>query len=111
MSDIASKATFVDACLAGDALPEDIADYIDAWHDGESALPVYEFLGLKREDYALYVEKPRSLRIILAAYRSNVPVMRLLRDEDEVRLAARTTDTISVRELREWLRMTGRIGR
>lgn len=104
-----SRASFVDACLAGDALPEDIADYVDAWHEGESKVPLHTFLGFAREDYALYVERPRYLRIILAAYREGIPVAKLVASENEVRLAARSTDAVSASEVRKWLRKKGHL--
>ena len=40
------KTSFVDACLAGDCDLDAIDDFIDAWHDGDSGMPLWQFLGV-----------------------------------------------------------------
>lgn len=35
---------------------DDIDDYIDSWHDGDSKLTLHEYLGLTWEQYKKYVE-------------------------------------------------------
>lgn len=34
-----------------------VSDMIDQWHDGKSDLMLHDFLGLTRDEYALFVEK------------------------------------------------------
>lgn len=36
---------------------ENIDDLIEKWHDGDSKLPLHEYLGLTFEEYAYFVEK------------------------------------------------------
>ena len=46
---------FIDACLAGDAILDDIEDYIDFWHDNETGVELYEFLGMTSGEYAKWI--------------------------------------------------------
>lgn len=32
--------------------PDKFDDYVDAWHDSDSALPLHEYLGMTQEEYA-----------------------------------------------------------
>ena len=38
------------------ATEENIDDLLDEWHESDSDLPVYEYLGISREKYAKWVE-------------------------------------------------------
>ena len=58
---------YIDAVLDGSALFTDIDDYIDRWHEHPGAESLHEYLGLTWDEYALWVEEPRSLRLIIAA--------------------------------------------
>ncbi|MDI6791768.1 MAG: hypothetical protein QME81_02710 [bacterium] len=61
--------TFVDLCLEGRVMLEQIDDFIDQWHDGDSEESLYEYLGLTRNEYAIFVENPNSLSSILMSRR------------------------------------------
>ena len=37
---------------------DDIDDLVDTWHAGGTGMPLHEFLGLTREEYAHWVEQP-----------------------------------------------------
>ena len=60
--------TFLDLVLAGDARQDDIDDFVDRWHDGDASCSLAEFLGMSADDYALWVEKPAALNLILQAH-------------------------------------------
>lgn len=60
------RQSFVDAVLAGDAMPDDIDDFIDAWHASSEDIGLAEFLGMTEEEYAVWVEKPDGLSFVLA---------------------------------------------
>ncbi len=62
-----SEDNFVDLCLGGEALAEEIDDFVDAWHEGGTGKPIYTSLGMTREEYGLWVEQPDSLDVILEA--------------------------------------------
>ena len=50
-------ATFVEALRSGDADYDDIDDYIDAWHEGDSPLPLHEFLGMTWHEFRVWAEE------------------------------------------------------
>ncbi len=106
-----STLRFVDACLAGDCLADEIDDFVDLWHEGESQEPLSEFLGLTPEEYALWVEKPESLEWILYARSTGRSIFSLLEEMDSAtpKIAARSLSPEDASELIEWLRRTRRI--
>jgi hypothetical protein len=59
--------SFMGKCLAGEASPSDIDDFVDQWHEGSGEGSLRAFLGFTKEEYALWVEQPQSLDIILFA--------------------------------------------
>lgn len=105
-----SEPNFIDACLAGDALLVEIDDYVDRWHEGNGfdvELPV--FLGFSEEEYSLWVERPSSLRWIIAARNRNKPLKAFLIEAGTAAVAARTADANEAKRLVQWLQATGRI--
>ena len=60
--------TFLELVLAGEVQREDIEDFIDQWHEGETACSLAEFLGLSDDEYALWVEQPTALELIIQAH-------------------------------------------
>lgn len=102
-----SRGTFVDLCLKGEAIAEDIDDFVDAWHEGGTGMPLSTFLGMTREEYALWVEKPASLNIILEARMRG----RRIGDYgvDDFRRAARADSEVAIQDLVEWLKQDGRL--
>jgi hypothetical protein len=103
--------TFIEACLVGEALISDVDDWVDRWHD-ENGAPdgnpqsISEFLGLNPKEYALWVERPESLRFALAARKGRFePVLGV----EDLALAARATNDGEAVGVMAWLRKTGRI--
>jgi len=111
MSETTTTKTFIEECLAGRARPEDIDDFVEAWHQDESDEPIDSFLGMTEDEYALWVEQPRALPFILYSHRCGVPLQRAIADASEMRMAARGATRESARELQAWLRRTGRVAK
>ena len=71
----APRTTFIDAALGGTVLDIDTAvdDAIEEWHrrdgrlDDGSQVPIHDWLGMTREEYARFLEHPAALRTILHA--------------------------------------------
>lgn len=107
--------TFVDACLAGDALALDIDDWVDRWHDDDvpdPTLSLDEFLGFSSEEGQLWAEKPASLDFILNAHRHGVPVTEVVTqyEQADYTLAARSaSDTSAALDVFNWLVAQNRI--
>jgi hypothetical protein len=104
------RERFVELCLAGDVLMDEIDDYVHAWHTGDTKESIYDFLGMTREEYDLWVEQPRSLRLILAARERGIPLYEALERQEELEpVAARAADPEAAKVVLEWLRKTGRM--
>lgn len=87
-----------------------IDEEIDAWHEADTTVPLHEWLGLAPDEYQLYVEKPASIHIILAARRQDRSWRELFAANDTTSLiASRGATPAEVKELREWLKATGRL--
>lgn len=108
---MSKQRTFLDACLSGTAILSDVDDWVDRWHDsagapGGRSQSLAEFLGLNPEEYALWVERPESLRFILASRKGRIPQVSGV---NELALAARAANDAEAIGVMDWLRKTGRI--
>ncbi|MEW6237245.1 MAG: hypothetical protein AB1656_17820 [Candidatus Omnitrophota bacterium] len=71
--------TFIEKCLKGSALLDEIDDYIDAWREDESGEEeLYEFLGMTKEEYSLWVTDPDVLPFIVMARKQQVDIAHIL---------------------------------
>ena len=66
--------TFMEAALNGRTAWRDIDDWVDRWHEGHGARELSDYLGMTEDEYSLWVERPSSLRSIVAARRAGVTV-------------------------------------
>jgi len=66
--------TFIDKCLDGDALLDEIDDHIDAWHDESTSdeIELHTYLGMTWEEYSLWVDNSAILGSIINAKRKNI---------------------------------------
>lgn len=59
--------TVIDRMLAGEQLnPGALLDAVDEWHEGDSPLPLHEFLGFTWDEYVRWAVHPEQLQAILA---------------------------------------------
>lgn len=105
----AGPRTFVAAVLAGDAMPVDIDDYIDAWHDSSEDISLPDFLGLTDHEYALWVEQPDVLNFLLHSKKYHRSIEELMDISEAHLLAARSTASGTSESIVQWLQQTGRI--
>ena len=102
------KRSIVERFLAGEECDlSRIDDEVDAWHEADTTVPLHEWLGLTPDEYELYVEKPASIRIILAARHQNRSLKELLAANDATSLTGASVEEMT--ELRKWLKATGRL--
>jgi hypothetical protein len=105
-----SDTTLIDELLSGTAFLDDIDDWVARWHRAGSELPIWEHLGMTRDEYALWVEQPEALRFIVVAHERDEPVEDVISHYEERELAAaRAEDADQARTVAEWLRRTGRL--
>lgn len=103
------KKPFIDLCLEGAADLSEVDDYIESWHLSAEDIPIHEYLGMKQNEYAIWVEKPQAIRFILFSRRYDIPIKEAFTQMAELPLAARASDTEEIDGVLKWLKRTGRI--
>ncbi|CAN5492614.1 hypothetical protein BH09BAC4_BH09BAC4_15480 [soil metagenome] len=91
---------FIQKCLTGDALLDEIDDYVDKWHDGDSDVSLYVYLGMSLEEYAAWIESPDNLAYIVAAHKYNINYKDAI--GQAATMAARS-EAGKMPEIRNWL--------
>jgi hypothetical protein len=61
--------SFLKKCLRFEARPDEIDDYVDKWHDGNTGVEIYAFLGLTIYEYAEWVEQKVSIDEIVERHK------------------------------------------
>ena len=59
---IAKQPNFLDLVLKGRAQIDEIDDFVGKWHEGQSAADLSDSLGMRPEEYSLWLENPIMLR-------------------------------------------------
>ncbi len=98
-------SNFIIDCINGDALLSEVDDYIDSWHDSDSNMPLHEFLGMTKAEYALYVEDEKYLATIITARREKRDIKQIIKSQ--VAMAARSDNQAKSERLQRWLRNEG----
>lgn len=90
MSKPSRTDSFVDLCVRGEALVEEIDDFVERWHEGDEAGPLRQFLGMTAEEYNEWVVHPDVLPLIVAAHKLGLSLSRIMDlDGASYRMAAR----------------------
>lgn len=98
--------SFIDQVISGDALLEDIDDFVDEWHDGDSNISLNEFLGLSKDEYQAWILNEEVLPLIIKARVENRDALELIRS-DVYSMAARSQDPKQLGYLQKWLDQKG----
>lgn len=101
--------TFIDRCLAGEALLNDVDAFVKQWHEGSAENSLGSFLGMTDEEYEVWVERPESLQFILASRHFGCSLTECLRGDGGIAMAARAASAAEADQLVRWLKQTGRI--
>lgn len=103
-------ATFLDRYLNGEVLAEDIDYFVDIWHKKPANKEIYQFLGMSKEEYSLWLRDPDTLPVIARARRAGLPLESVLRATlEELPVVARSANAVKVKRLMCWLEESGRI--
>lgn len=100
-------SSFIEKCVLGEALLEEIDDFVGAWHSNDSALPLHEFLGMTKSEYSLWVADPDVLPLIITARKLKRNVADLLEGTGELSMAARADGPEKAKKLLAWLKSEG----
>lgn len=100
---------FVELCLAGNALLEEVDDFVDQWHEGSGDVSLRDFLGLSEAEYSLWMNDPDVLPYVIISRRQGKPFVDVVHDNyyESTRLAARSDQGTKIRHLKEWLQRQG----
>ena len=98
-------SNFISYCISGDALMSEIDDYISNWHEGNVEGELYDYLGMSKKEYALFVEDENYLGIIISAHKDSIDINLIIRDE--MAMAARSDNPAKSRRLQQWLEREG----
>jgi hypothetical protein len=101
------KFTFIELCLRGEALLDEIEDYVGEWHDnGGFDQELHEFLGMDEHEYALWMRDESVLPYIITARLQNKTLGEVLEEQDRLLIAARSQEG-DAGKLLKWLRQQG----
>ena len=99
---------FVDLCLGGDVLEDEVDDFVENWHEDEnSTQELHEYLGMSWEEYSVWATKPSILPFILSA-RKNGTTFDLEVNQERLALAARAESAQEAAKLEAWLKLIGK---
>ncbi len=102
--------SFIDLCLSGEVLEDEIDDFVDQWHDdeSESCPELHEYLGMSWEEYSLWATRPSILPFILAARKKGTHIDIEL-NQERMALAARAESVEEAKKMEAWLKLIGKI--
>ena len=105
----ASAKNFIELCLTGNALVDEVDDFVDRWHDSPGKLSLRDFLGMSEIEFSLWVNDPDVLPYVILSRREQRPFAQVVNDNyyGNARLAARSDQGKKIRILKDWLETHG----
>jgi len=101
--------SFIDLCLSGDVLEDEIDSFVDNWHeDDETTLELHDYLGMSWEEYSVWATRPSVLPFILSA-RNNGTSFDVELNQERLALAARAETAEEAQRMESWLKLIGKI--
>lgn len=98
-------SNFINDCISGNALIDEIDDYIDRWHEGNDTRSIIEFLGMTEKEYSLFLKSVDFLPYIIKAHRENRPIDIVI--SQSYAMAARSSDISKSEKIIQWLKQEG----
>src|SRR5437868_12859853 len=97
-------SSFIEQCLSREAEFDDIDDFIDRWHQDPQGKPLYEFLGMTRQEYALWVDECSVLPVIVSVRAQNKNLDQILEAVGHrLPMSAKAPGPGKTRNLIDWL--------
>jgi hypothetical protein len=69
-----STDTFIQLVLSGKLPADETDEFVAAWHASDDSRSLSDALGFSIEEYALWVEKPAALELIITSHRYGTPL-------------------------------------
>lgn len=99
---------FVDLCLSGDVLEDEIDDFVENWHEDEDTTQeLHDYLGMSWEEYSVWAAKPSILPFILSA-RNKGTTFDVEVNQERLALVARAESAQEAAKLEAWLKLIGK---
>lgn len=101
---------FIQKCLAGDVLSDEIDDFVEQWHEGVEGRDVelHQYLGMTWDEYTLWSTKPSVLPFILKAHKNNTS-LDMAQNYEELAMVARAGNPQETRRMEAWLKSIGKL--
>ncbi len=100
--------SFVDLCLSGEVLEDEIDDFVEQWHENDELnIELHEYLGMTWEEYSIWAMNPSILPFILSARKKNITFDAKI-DQERHAMAARAESASEARKLEAWLKLIGK---
>ncbi|MEN1834285.1 hypothetical protein AAIM60_15475 [Pseudomonas lijiangensis] len=102
--------SFVELCLKGDVLEEEIDQFVEDWHEGRQGadIELHEYLGMSWEEYQLWSTTPSVLPFVLAARKCGIRLEDQLA-QDTFAIATSASSVAKATKVEVWLRSIGKI--
>lgn len=100
-----SDKSFIELCLEGKALAQDIDEYVSRWNSSSSdtQIELMDYLGMTPTEYNAWMLDAEVLPYIIRAHKEHVDFSESYM-EDDIKIAARGSTTDEVKKLLAWLR-------
>jgi len=106
--EMSEQLSFLEGVLEGRAKIAEIDDFVERWHESESAADLSDYLGMRPDEYSLWLENPEMLAVICSARRRQQPLAEVVNEATAtLRLASRSSDRSKLISLQSWLRRQG----
>ncbi len=103
------KHSFIELCMDGKVLLEEIDDFVDKWHESSQDVSLHEYLGMTWEEYSAWVAEPDILPFIVTAHVENKPLAVVIEQNNNLPLAARADSPKKAQMILDWLKSKGKI--
>jgi hypothetical protein len=105
---MSEQSSFLDLVIAGHAESDEIDNFVEKWHEGHDAADLSDYLGMRSDEYSLWLENPEMLALICAARRSRQSLAQAVNERlVALRLVAKPGDRAKLTSLQSWLRRQG----
>ena len=62
---------FIELCLKGNALVEEVDDFVERWHSSSIDASLRDFLGMSESEYSLWINDPDVLPYVIISRRGS----------------------------------------
>ena len=102
------KLNFIELCVRGKVLMEEIDDFVDEWHEGNFNQDLHEFLGMDEDEYTLWMRDASVLPFIVTAHAKKRSLGEVLEEYSGLPIAARSNQG-NVEKMLDWLQQQGKL--